>query len=62
MTTNDYLKQVEEEFEEEFLGVYYGKDNDGQPIYPTLELLKAQKLFLRQKIAEAVEMAKKGEI
>lgn len=48
MTTNDYLKQVESEFEKDFPYVCQ--------YYPEI------KPFTRQKIAEAVEMAKKGEI
>jgi len=54
----NFIDKTLEEFDEEFKEVYYGKDNDGQPIYPTLEMCEAFKSFLLSRISQSVSQAR----
>lgn len=53
--THDTFKTIEEEFDEKFEGVYYGKDFDGYPNYIPDNFKEDVKSFLKSSLIKILE-------
>ena len=49
------MKTLNQQFDEEFKGIYYGKDEFGVPNYPPETFIEDVKQFYNQKIAEIIQ-------
>ena|SRR3990167_2468086 len=57
MNLKQHLEEINKKFDEEFEGIYYGRDNDGCPNYPPDGFKEDTKFFIR---VEATKLVKKA--